>query len=77
MAKKCQLTGKCGKSGHRVSHSQIKTKRRFKANLQKKRMLNPATGLTMTLILSTKAIKTLKKWREEGKMFDLRKLIQK
>lgn len=77
MAKKCQLTGKCGGSGHKVSHSQIKTKRRFKANLHRKTMLNPATGEKMSLVLSTKAIKTLKKWRAAGKMFDLRKLIQK
>jgi large subunit ribosomal protein L28 len=76
MAKVCQLLGKCAKSGHKVSHSQIKSKRKFRPNLQTKRIVNPATGLTMKLTLSTTAIKTIKKWQAAGKKFDLRKLIK-
>ncbi|MDP4151254.1 MAG: 50S ribosomal protein L28, partial [Bacteroidota bacterium] len=37
MARVCQITGKSPVSGHSVSHSNIKTKRRFLPNLQTKR----------------------------------------
>lgn len=76
MAKMCQLTGKCAQTGHKVSHSNIKTKRKFKVNLQTKTLINPATGDKMKITLSTSALKTLKKWRAAGKMFDLRNLIK-
>lgn len=75
MPKKCQLSGKCAKSGNKVSHSKIKSKRQFKANLQTKTIVNPADGQKMRVTLSTKAIKTLKKWMAQGKKFDLRKMI--
>ena len=39
MAKKCEMTGKGVQVGHRVSHSNIKTKHRFLPNLQKKTVL--------------------------------------
>lgn len=34
MSRQCDLTGKKVMSGHKVSHSNIKTKRKFKPNLQ-------------------------------------------
>ncbi|MEP0814324.1 MAG: 50S ribosomal protein L28 [bacterium] len=34
MGKRCQVTGKAPLTGHHVSHSQRKTKRRFNPNLQ-------------------------------------------
>jgi large subunit ribosomal protein L28 len=34
MSRKCDLTGKKVMSGHKVSHSNIKTKRKFRPNLQ-------------------------------------------
>ncbi|HPZ88652.1 MAG TPA: 50S ribosomal protein L28, partial [Flavihumibacter sp.] len=37
MARVCQVTGKTPITGHRVSHSNIKTKRRFLPNLLTKR----------------------------------------
>lgn len=43
-------------------------------NMQKTKLLNPATGKTETVVLSTKGIKTLKRWLAEGKKFDLREL---
>lgn len=76
MSRKCQLTGKCAKSGHTVSHSNIKTKRLFMANIQEKNVLNPATGKFMRIRIATSALRTLNKWRAAGKKFDLRKLIQ-
>ncbi len=61
MSKVCQLTGKRPKSGHKVSHSNIKTKRRFEPNLQKKRFFIPETGNWITLRISTKALKSINK----------------
>jgi large subunit ribosomal protein L28 len=75
MAKKCAITGKQALRGHKVSHSNRKTKRKFAVNLQAKRLLNPATGKYMRIKLSNHALKTLAKWRERGKVYDLRKLI--
>lgn len=75
MQKKCQITGKKTGNGNRRSHSNIATKRKFKVNLQTKRLLNPATGKYTTLTLSTKAIRTLKKWDKEGRKYDLNLLI--
>ena len=74
MSYTCQLTGKKTGAGNARSHSNIATKREFKVNIQKKRLINPATGRHVTLQLSTKAIKTLKKWDREGKVYDLVKL---
>ena len=34
MSRRCELTGKSAQVGHKVSHSNIKTKRRFLPNLQ-------------------------------------------
>jgi large subunit ribosomal protein L28 len=34
MSRQCELTGKKVLSGHKVSHSNIKTKRKFRPNLQ-------------------------------------------
>ena len=61
MSKVCQLTGKRPVSGHKVSHSNIKTKRRFEPNLQKKRFFIPETGNWITLRVSTKAIRSINK----------------
>jgi len=55
----CVITGKSWMNGNRVSHSNIKTKRKVKANIQKKRIFDVETGRFVTLKLSTRAIKTL------------------
>ena len=55
----CEITGKSWMNGNRVSHSNIKTKRKVKANIQKKRVFDVETGRFVTLKLSTRAIKTL------------------
>jgi large subunit ribosomal protein L28 len=75
MSTSCQLTGKSAQSGFNKSHSNRRTKRTFKPNLQTKRVKNPKTGRMMKLTLSTTAIKTLKKWDKAGKVYDLEKLI--
>jgi large subunit ribosomal protein L28 len=61
MSKVCQLTGKRPISGHHVSHSNRKTKRRFLPNLQKKRFYIPETDEWITLRVTTKAIRTINK----------------
>lgn len=61
MSKVCKLTGKRPISGHHVSHSNVKTKRRFVPNLQRKRFFIPETGETVTLRVSTSAIRNINK----------------
>ncbi len=70
--KECKVTGKTSLTGNNVSHSQVKTKRRQHPNLQKKRMLNPATGKMETITISTRGLRTIQKWIAEGKKVDLR-----
>ena len=60
MSRRCDLTGKTAQVGHRVSHSNIKTKRRFLPNLQTISLLSDALG-TVRLRLSTTAIRTIEK----------------
>lgn len=61
MARVCQVTGKTPIGGHKVSHSNIKTKRRFLPNLQKKRFYLVEEDKWITLKLSTDAIRTINK----------------
>ena len=61
MARRCDLTGKKRLVGHKVSHSNIKTKMTQNPNLQSKKVFDPETGETIRLKLSTRAIKTLDK----------------
>lgn len=61
MARVCQLTGKVPVGGHKVSHSNIKTKRRFLPNLQTKRFFLAEEDKWVTLKLSTEAIRTINK----------------
>ena len=61
MARVCQLTGKRPITGNTVSHSNIKTRRRFLPNLQKKRYFLAEEDKWITLKLSTEAIRTINK----------------
>lgn len=61
MARVCQVTGKVPVSGHRVSHSNIKSKRRFLPNLQTKRFFFAEEDKWITLKLSTEGIRTINK----------------
>ncbi len=61
MARECQLTGKKPMTGNKVSHSNMKSKRRFLPNLQKKSFFIPETGQTVQLNVSTSAIRTIDK----------------
>ncbi|MEM7589183.1 MAG: 50S ribosomal protein L28 [Myxococcota bacterium] len=57
----CQVTRKAFMSGHRVSHSNVKTKRRKKVNVQKKRIYDLETGRFVRVKLSTRALRTTNK----------------
>jgi large subunit ribosomal protein L28 len=61
MARVCQVTGKSPLGGHKVSHSNIKTKRRFLPNLQTKRFYLPEEDKWITLKVSADAIRTINK----------------
>jgi large subunit ribosomal protein L28 len=61
MARVCDLTGKRPMSGNNVSHSNIKTKRRFLPNLQHKRFFVPEFNQWIELKVSTSAIRTINK----------------
>jgi len=61
MARVCQVTGKRPVSGNTVSHSNIKTRRRFLPNLQTKRYFLAEEDKWITLKLSTEAIRTINK----------------
>jgi large subunit ribosomal protein L28 len=57
MAKKCENCGKTPQSGHNVSHSNIKTKRRFEPNLQTVRHQSPDGGVRK-ITLCTRCIRS-------------------
>lgn len=61
MSQVCQLTGKKAIVGHKVSFSNKKTLRRFNPNLIKKTFTVPETGETITLKISTSALRTVNK----------------
>ena len=61
MARVCQVTGKKPLSGHHVSHSNIKTKRKFNPNLQTKRFFLAEEDKWVTLKVSADAIRTINK----------------
>ena len=61
MARVCQVTGKKPITGNKVSHSNIKTKRRFLPNLQTKRYFLAEEDKWVTLKISTEAIRTINK----------------
>jgi large subunit ribosomal protein L28 len=61
MARVCQVTGKVPVTGNNVSHSNIKSKRRFLPNLQTKRFYLAEEDKWITLKLSTEGIRTINK----------------
>jgi large subunit ribosomal protein L28 len=90
MSFRCDLTGKKAQVGHKVSHSNIKTKRRFLPNLQNVTLISDTLGRRVRVRVSTNALKSvdhrggldafLLKASDEGlspKMRDLKKQIAK
>src|SRR2546429_9194820 len=59
MSRRCELTGKTAQVGHKVSHSNIKTKRRFCPNLLNVTMISDAPGRAANLRVSANALNTV------------------
>ena len=59
MSWRCDLTGKGPLVGHKVSHSNIKTKRRFLPNLRNVTLISDTLGRRFKLRVSANALKTV------------------
>ena len=59
MSRRCELTGIGPMVGHHVSHSNIKTKRRFLPSLKTVKVASEALGQTFSLRISNAALRTL------------------
>lgn len=61
MSRVCELTGTRPITGHKVSHSNIKTLRRFLPNLMDVRLHSETLGETFKLKIAAKALRTVDK----------------
>jgi large subunit ribosomal protein L28 len=59
MSRRCELTGKGAQTGHKVSHSNRKTKRRFLPNLCNVTLISDTLGRGVRLRVSANALKTV------------------
>jgi large subunit ribosomal protein L28 len=59
MSRRCDLTGKGAMVGHKVSHSNIKTKRRFLPNLLNVTLMSDALGRSFKMRVSANALKSV------------------
>jgi large subunit ribosomal protein L28 len=59
MSWRCELTGKIRQIGNRVSHSNRKTKRRFRPNLLNVTLLSDALNRSFRLRICANALKTV------------------
>ena len=59
MSRRCELTGVGPMTGNNVSHSNIKTKRRFLPSLKATKLASDALGQNFTLRISNAALRTL------------------
>ena len=59
MSFRCDLTGKGPLVGHKVSHSNIKTKRRFLPNLLNVTLSSDALGRSFKMRISANALRTV------------------
>ncbi|MCD8340496.1 MAG: 50S ribosomal protein L28 [Burkholderiales bacterium] len=72
MARVCQVTGKRPMVGHRISHSNIKTKRRFLPNLQYRRFWVESENRWVRLRVTNAALRTIDKNGIEAVLADLK-----
>ena len=56
MAQRCAICGKGPQYGHNVSHSKVRTKRRFMPNLHKARVM--ISGRLQTAMVCTRCLRT-------------------
>lgn len=74
MSKVCEITGKKVMTGHKVSHSNIKTKRKFYPNLHTKKFYIPEENIWVTLKVTPAGMRTINK---KGIMACLENSIEK
>jgi large subunit ribosomal protein L28 len=72
MARVCQVTGKGPVTGHRVSHANNKTNRRFLPNLQRRRFWVEGENRWVSLRLTANALRTIDKNGIEVVLADMR-----
>ncbi len=61
MSKKCELTGKIPLKGHKVSHANNKTKRKFLPNLKKVRFKSDILNKSVRLTVSNAGVRSVDK----------------
>ena len=61
MSRKCELTGKIPLKGHKVSHANNKTKRRFLPNLKKVKFTSDILKRNLRLNVSNAAVRSVDK----------------
>ena len=59
MSRRCDLTGKMALTGHKVSHSNRKSKRRFLPNLCNVTLISDTLGRSVRLRISANALKSV------------------
>jgi large subunit ribosomal protein L28 len=59
MSRRCDLTGKAAQVGHKVSHSNRKTKRRFLPNLLNVTLISDSLEKSVRLRISANALKSV------------------
>ena len=59
MSRRCELTGKGVLTGHRVSHSNIKTNRRYLPNLQRVSLASDALGRSFSFRIANATLRTV------------------
>jgi len=61
MSKKCELTGRIPLKGHKVSHANNKTKRRFLPNLKKVKFKSEILNKSLKLNVSNAGLRSVDK----------------
>tara|TARA_Y100000591_G_C21409737_1_gene486992 strand:- start:75 stop:353 length:279 start_codon:yes stop_codon:yes gene_type:complete len=83
MSKKCELTGVSPLKGHKVSHANNKTKRRFLPNLKKIKFKSDILNKNIRLNVTNAALRTvdfkggLDKYLKTAKNINLSKRVKK
>jgi len=72
MSRVCQVTGKRPVSGNNVSHSNVKTKRRFLPNIHRHRFWVESENRWVRLRISTKGLRIIDKKGIDAVLTDMR-----
>ena len=72
MSAHCQVTGRTPSFGKSVSHSHVRTNRRWLPNVQQRRYWLPSENRHVRLRVSTKGIKTIDKRGIESVVAEIR-----